>query len=227
MISAESWTYMVEQGWNIGIMAGMSAGFSGNINMGIDYNETERETFDRYTSEQLLYSRGAPPPQDGEPLTWASSTFENPNVLSFMLDRLDNLYLLEYVSAGVVANLAKALDEFCATLVAEGELEDCNLPPPDPPIPKPRVWSHWSNFGEGTDYRAQVVTITFTRIISMMNIQECPEYSYVEKIRWKYNGHTNGINDFKMKCHGDLFWKQPAIGDPDGEWYPIMDCAVC
>merc|ERR1712227_829136 len=46
MISAESWTYMVQQGWNIGIMAGMSAGFSGNINMTIDYNETERETFD-------------------------------------------------------------------------------------------------------------------------------------------------------------------------------------
>ena len=78
------------------------------------------------------------------------------NNLSFTLDRLDNLYLLEYVSAGVVANLGKALDEFCATLVAEGELEDCNLPPPDPPIPKPRIWSHWSNFGEGTDYRAQV-----------------------------------------------------------------------
>ena len=156
MISSDSWTYMVEQGWNIGIMAGMSAGFSGNINMGIDYNETERETFDRYTKEQLLYSRGAPPPPDGNALTWASSTFEDPNVLSFSLDRLDNLYLLEYVSAGVVQNLGKALDEFCATLVAEGELEDCNLPPPDPPIPKPRVWSHWSNFGEGTDYRAQV-----------------------------------------------------------------------
>ena len=88
---------MVEQGWNIGIMAGMSAGFSGNIDMGIDYNETERETFDRYTKEQLLYSRGAPPPPDGNALTWASSTFEDPNVLSFSLDRLDNLYLLEYV----------------------------------------------------------------------------------------------------------------------------------
>jgi len=208
MISAESWTYMVQQGWNIGIMAGMSAGFSGNINMTIDYNETERETFDRYTSEQLLYSRGAPPPADGQALTWASSTFDNPNVLSFTLDRIDNLYLLDYVSSGVVANLGKALDGFCATLVAEGELEDCNLPPPDPPIPKPRIWSHWSNFGEGTDYRAQ----------------ECPEYSYVEKIRWKYQGNTYGMVDFKMKCHGELFWRLPAIGNPDGAWDPIMDC---
>ena len=49
MISAESWTYMTENGWNIGLMAGMSAGFTAGFNMSLSYNETERETFDRYT----------------------------------------------------------------------------------------------------------------------------------------------------------------------------------
>ena len=57
--------------------------------------------------------------------------------------------------------------------------------------------------------------------------QECPEFSYVEQIRWKYQGNTYGIIDFKMKCHGELFWRQPAIGNPDGAWDPIMDCSVC
>ena len=47
MIKAESWTYMVQNGWNIGAMAGMSAGFSGGVNMSVNYNETERESFDR------------------------------------------------------------------------------------------------------------------------------------------------------------------------------------
>ena len=47
MIKAESWTYMVQNGWNIGAMAGMSAGFSGGVNMSVNYNETERENFDR------------------------------------------------------------------------------------------------------------------------------------------------------------------------------------
>ena len=211
MISAESWTYMTENGWNIGLMAGMSAGFTAGFNMSLSYNETERETFDRYTKEQLVYSRGAPPPQDGNALTWASNTFDEPNVLGLTLDRLDNLYLLDYVTSGVVKNLGKALDELCATLVAEGELPNCDPPKPDPPIPKPRIWSHWSNFQDGADYRAQ----------------ECPEFSFVEKIRWKYQGHTYGLIDFKMKCHGEWFWRQPAIGNPDGAWDPIMDCGVC
>ena len=30
-----------------------------------------------------------------------------------------------------------------------------------------------------------------------------------------------------MKCHGEWFWRQPAIGNPDGAWDPIMDCSVC
>ena len=49
----------------------------------------------------------------------------------------------------------------------------------------------------------------------------------MEKIRWKYQGNTYGMVDFKMKCHGELFWRLPAIGNPDGEWDPIMDCVVC
>ena len=47
LITSESWTYMVQNGWNIGAMAGMSAGFTAGINMTINYNETEREAFDR------------------------------------------------------------------------------------------------------------------------------------------------------------------------------------
>ena len=110
----------------------------------------------RYTEEQLLYSRGAPPPADGQALTWANTAFDEPNVISLTLERLDSLYLEEYVSSDVVKNLGKALDEYCPALVAEGVLPNCDPPTPDPPLPNPRIWSHWSNFGEGDDFRAQV-----------------------------------------------------------------------
>jgi len=208
MISSESWSYLVENGWNIKSMASMSAMFSANMSLNVDYNETERETFGRYTKEQLLYSRGAPPPSDGNPLTWADNTFTEPNVLSITLERLDALYLEEYVSSAVVTNLGKALDEYCEALVAEGALKDCKLPPPDPPQPRPRIWSHWSNFGEGTDYKAL----------------ECPEFEYVEKIKWKYQGNTYGMIDVMIKCSGQILWKPPAIGNPNGAWDPLMNC---
>ena len=158
MISAESWTYMVEKGWDIDLRAEMSAMFSANISFGMNYNETEREEFDHRTKEQQLYSRGSPPSSDGNSLTWANTEIEEPQVLTVNLERLDSLYLEEYVSSAVVKNLGRFLDEYCEALVAEGALKDCNVLPPDPPAPTPRIWSHWSNFGEGSDYKAQVKT---------------------------------------------------------------------
>ena len=90
-------------------------------------------------------------------MTWANTAFDEPNVISLTLERLDSLYLEEYVSSDVVKNLGKALDEYCPALVAEGVLPNCDPPTPDPPLPNPRIWSHWSNFGEGDDHRAQVL----------------------------------------------------------------------
>ena len=110
----------------------------------------------RYTKEQLIYSRGAAPPSDGKPLTWAQSTIEEPNVLAITLEPLDTLPIEEFVTPVVLTNLRLALDEYCPQLLEEGELSSCDIPPPDPPAPKPRVWSHWSNFREGDDYPIQV-----------------------------------------------------------------------
>jgi len=207
-ITSESWSYMVEKGWDIDLRAEMSAMFSANMTANVNYNETEREEFDHYTAEQMMYSRGSPPPADGSSLTWANTIIEEPQVLSVTLERLDTLDLGEYVSSAVVTNLGKFLDEYCEALVAEGALQDCNLLTPDPPIPNPRIWSHWSNFGEGTDYKAQ----------------ECPELQYVEQIKWKYQGHTYGLIDFQMKCSGKILWESPAVGNHDGAWDPVMRC---
>ena len=46
----------------------------------------------------------------------------------------------------------------------------------------------------------------------------------MEKMQWKYQGHTYGIMDFRMKCSGDLLWKSPAIGNDNGDWDSMMDC---
>ena len=76
--------------------------------------------------------------------------------MSITLEPLDSLSIDEYVSANVITNLRLALDSYCPTLLEEGELSSCEMPPPDPEGPKPRVWSHWSNRRDGDDYTAQV-----------------------------------------------------------------------
>ena len=150
----ESWSTLVEKGFNIGLSAGYSA--IATVNISLNYNKTEAETFMRYASDQNTYSRGAVPPADGQPLTWAQSSFDNPNVLTTTLEPLDSLFLEEFVTPAVVQNLGKALKDYCPNLVEEGALDTCKAPPPDPPAPKPRTWTHWSNFQEGTVYKSQV-----------------------------------------------------------------------
>jgi len=206
MISSESWSEMVQNNFDIGLYASFSV--IDSINASLNYNNSVAETFKRYTKEQLIYSRGAAPPSDGKPLTWAQSTIEEPNVLAITLEPLDTLPIEEFVTPVVLKNLRLALDEYCPQLLEEGELSSCDIPPPDPPAPKPRVWSHWSNFREGDDYP----------------IQECGEGQYVEKMKWSYQGHTYGLVDFKMKCSGEFFWRSPAIGNPNGDWDHEMNC---
>ena len=97
MFDSESWSEMVSNGVDINLAAGFSA--IANINASLNYNNTETETFKRFSKEQLIYSRGAVPPADGKPLTWAQSSIEEPNVLSITLEPLDSLPIDEYVSA--------------------------------------------------------------------------------------------------------------------------------
>ena len=77
-------------------------------------------------------------------------------MLSIKLEPLDTLPIDKFVSSTVLSNLKLALDKYCSQLVEEGELSSCDVPPPDPPAPRPRVWTWWSNFREGEDFPIQV-----------------------------------------------------------------------
>ena len=207
MIDRESWSDLVSNSFDISLWASVSAMASANLSF--NYNKTEVETFQRYTKERLVYSRGALPPADGEISTWEQNTFDEPNVLTITVEPLDTLPIQEYVSASVISNLEKALNEYCPSLVEEGIITSCEEPGPDPSHPKPRVWSHWSNRRDGLDFP----------------IQECAEGQYVEKIQWKYESQIYGLSDFRLKCSGERFWRLPVIGGNHGKWTNIMDCS--
>ena len=76
MINRESYTTMVSDGIDIDLFAGFSAIFS--VNSSLDINITATEIFKSYSKEQILYSRGAAPPTDGNSLAWMTKTFEEP-----------------------------------------------------------------------------------------------------------------------------------------------------
>ena len=144
-------------------------------------------------------------------MTWMQKTIEEPNTLNLDLVPIyDLIGLRQYVSSTVLDNLKQALDGYCPTLLSEGKIESCEAPPPDPPIPKPRVWSHWSNDNDGyIGHRKEYP------------VEECPEGEFLSGMQWQEQDHY-GLLDVKIACSGNKKWREPIVGrhDPNhnGEW---------
>ena len=144
-------------------------------------------------------------------------TIEEPNTLNLDLVPIYNLIgLRQYVSSTVLDNLKQALDGYCPTLLSEGKIESCEAPPPDPPLPKPRVWSHWSNDNDGYSGHGKEYPV-----------EECPEGEFLSGMQWKEQDHY-GILDVKIACSGNNEWREPIVGRYDhnhhGEWNKPMIC---
>ena len=101
------------------------------------------------------------------------------------------------------------LDGYCPSLLSEGKIKSCEAPPPDPPIPKPRVWSYWSNNNNGYNHGYGIE----------FPVEECPEGEFVSGMQWKEWNHY-GIVDAKIACSGNNKWREPIVGDYDhnGAW---------
>ena len=204
-ITYENWSKMVSDGLDIGLYAGIAAMASANFS--INSNTTEAETFNKYTKDQRMYSKGATPPSDGKPESWMQSIIESPAPVSMEVAPIFDLYLAEHISPTVQKNLKEATLAYCAKLVEEGKLRSCDPPKEDKPFPKPRVWSEWSN--DNLAYSAGM-GIEFP-------VQECDEGQFIESMRWKeWNGY--GLVDFQMKCSGSDGWMDPAVGNLNAEY---------
>ena len=93
----------------------------------------------KHTQEQLIYSRGAPPPGNGKPLTWKLDTFEEPSILRITLKPIYTIPAVkDTLTPSKFSNLKIAMKEYCQKLLAEGLLTSCDLPSPDPQLPTPR-----------------------------------------------------------------------------------------
>lgn len=84
-----------------------------------------------------MYTTGEKPPTDGKPDSWYSKSASDPEPLSLKLASIDTLGPLEkLVGPTIIANIQRALKEYCSQLLSEGTVSRCAPPGPDPPFPK-------------------------------------------------------------------------------------------
>ena len=237
MISRSGYTTMVSDGIDIDLYAGFSAISTVSVNSSIDYNVTATEIFNKYAKDHRLYSRGASPPIDGDSMAWMADTLEEPYPYAISVKPINFLPIEEYISPAVLNNLGVALEEYCPLLIEEGELSSCDVPPPDPPLPKPRTWTEWSNVHDSghelptqvniLDSLRDVITIIMNELTLIMItqnlIQECDEGQYIEKMQWGRKHY--GLDNLRIKCSGENSWNAPFQNWSENGWEDIMDCS--
>ena len=95
-------------------------------------------TFKSLSKSQKIYSRGKPPPKNGNDNAWMNSVITSPEPLTIYLESLDSLSPLKnYLKKKpeVMSNIKKAIQDYCEELHHEGAVSSCKPLGPDPPFP--------------------------------------------------------------------------------------------
>jgi len=212
-VSREAWSTMVENGFNINAGASFSAfGVTASADFMSDDDKKKAEEFSSKSTEQKIYTTGAAPPSDNNPMTWIQETKSSPAPmtlkLSSLVNLLDDAYGVE-VSDAVKANMQKALDEYCNHLYQENEVASCSAPGPDPDFPNPpliRTWVDWST----NNHNGKLNTL-----------RECSEREYVVAMSWREQNHYGLIN-LGFWCSDGSYYRM--TGNNRGAWNGAMNC---
>lgn len=118
--------------------------FSIDASLTTDIEKKKAKEFQKECSSQTLYTTGEKPPTDGKPETWYSKAVQDPEPLSLRLASIDTLGpLKKLVGSTIVANIQRALKDYCLQLKSEGIVSRCAPPGPDPPFPKGKQFRVW------------------------------------------------------------------------------------
>ena len=102
-----------------------------------DSERRQAKEFKSECTQQSFYTTGEKPPKDGNSETWYSKTARDPEPLNLKLASIDTLGPLKHIAEpAIIANIQRALKEYCSHLKSEGYVSSCSRPGPDPPFPK-------------------------------------------------------------------------------------------
>ncbi|XP_060563198.1 uncharacterized protein LOC132722693 [Ruditapes philippinarum] len=120
-----------------GVNVAVSASYSGIVNVGggfsMDKSQREKASAFSKSVETKTISVGAPPPANGDALTWASTVKDSPVPSSYKLASIEELFTDKYLDetqlrvnlAHIARNINKTKREYCQNMISRGEVESC------------------------------------------------------------------------------------------------------
>lgn len=139
------------KGVNIGVQASYSAMNSAGAGFNMDSSQKEEASqFSKSVTTETI-SVGAPPPANGDTMTWASTVKESPVPMGFKLRSIINLFTDEYMKSlrvdhkHIAYKLTQMRSEYCKDLKRLGKLDSCDPLKPGLMLEDTQFFSHYKS----------------------------------------------------------------------------------
>lgn len=138
-----------------GIDVGVQASYSGMVSAGASFNmdSSKKEDASKFSKsvDTETITVGAPPPTNGDAMTWASTVKKSPVPMVYKLRSIIDLFTEEYmrnlnVDHEHIANeLGRTSSEYCKYLKRLGKLDSCDPLKPGMMLKNTRFFSHYKS----------------------------------------------------------------------------------
>ncbi|CAC5373809.1 unnamed protein product [Mytilus coruscus] len=135
----------------------------------LDYSQQQTASSFSKSVETETITVGAPPPINGDPLTWAATVKESPVPMEYKLQNIEHLFSERFMKninidyETIAKNIKIFQYEYCNYLHSQGELDSCDSLTPGVLLEKSRLYMGYfktravSSFGECVDVCLQNV----------------------------------------------------------------------
>jgi hypothetical protein len=186
-----------------------SASYSGRFSLsgGFALDKSEQESASNFSKLVMTktITKGAPPPANGDAMTWASTIKDNPVPIKYTLTPIANLFTARHMASlnvnfeQISENLKKYLHDYCKYLQRKGLLDSCEYESVQIVLKSTRLWIH--------DKTTQVPHFSDC-IYECMETIDCLAVTFLKK------------EPGDITCH--IFTKGPMKGTFEEGWETIL-----
>jgi len=147
-MSSKSYKNELSKGINIEISASYSGEFSLSGGFALDKSEQQSASnFNKLVTTKTI-TKGAPPPANGDAMTWASTIKNNPVPVKYTLTPISNLFTARHMASlnvnfeQISKNLNIFSHDYCKYLQKKGLLDSCEYESEQIVLKSTRLWIH-------------------------------------------------------------------------------------
>ncbi|XP_052065202.1 uncharacterized protein LOC127704995 [Mytilus californianus] len=186
-----------EKGTNVAVQASYSGLFS--VSGGFNMDTTQKESISEFSNSVTTrtITVGAPPPSNGDAMTWSSSVKESPVPMQYELSPMHTLFTDKYMGElgvnhkKIAEKMKNATSDYCKYLLKRGLVDSCDPLKPGLMLEHTSMSFHYVNAKAKTLSECIDLCENELDCIAMTYCTECSKSSLYFHVCYKYNTKNN------------------------------------